>query len=577
MRGPRVRPGSRGRAVRVAIGLAGILSAAVTACGSPAAGHPAAGSLPDVLAPVWSAPVETDYNDNGLASNNFAFTSRAVFLPAANGDLTAVDPASGAVLWKVAPDQGWNFRADAAIGGRLYAYLTSPNQDLIRFIAFNASNGAVEWRTVVGVMLYRSIGQQVMFTSRGIVVQIGAANRLYGLSLSNGHGIWLSELPAACDGGSTAVAPGAALFLLQCPGSGVRLESVDPATGRVRWQRVVAVSRTPVYPIELYATGPGDIVAQAGADLRIYNPGGSVIVRRAPPLGCAGGSCAVAANGSAAVLEAGPKSDVVQGISLATGQVQWRRSGELLQIGGASGAVAGPAGILYAAAGPALASSQTGLLPAFLVAMQASTGRSSMIPVPVVPVPGSGLPAGFADGLIFVQSQTESGPTLTALRPGYARLQGPAQLGGVAAAQWPDACRLLRPGDLRFISAGYVSSPRPVSLGGVTWPKPVTCAFVGPGAGDPAVTLTVGWVAPSARQAQLLEATDLGIEGSSNGPPPRVPGGYLIYDGAVNGGYDRVLIVAGSAIAELTVPGHAADAIRLAPLVASRLTAASAR
>jgi outer membrane protein assembly factor BamB len=518
--------------------------------------------------------METGYNAGGVAANNFAFTPRAVFLPAPNGDLTAVDPVNGSVLWRAAPYHGWHFSGDAVIGGRLYAYMTNPHQSLIRLVAFNASNGAVAWRTEVGALLYRGIGlQQVMFTSTGIVVQLGTANRLYGLSLSSGKAIWQSGLPASCGSGSSAEAPEAVLFLLECSGSGVRLVTVDPATGRVAWQRLIATSRTRVYPIELYTTGDGDVVAQVGADMRIYSPGGSLIVNRAPPVGCPGGSCVVAADGSAAVLEAGAKSDVVQGISLRTGQVQWRRPGELLEVGGDAGAVAGRGGIVYAAAGPALAGSDTGLLPVFLVAIQASTGRSSVIPVPVIPAPGSGLPAGFTDGLIFVQSQTKSGPVLTALRPAYARLKGPVQLSGVTAAQWPDACALLQPRDLRFISAGYVSSSRPVALAGVNWPKAVTCAYVGPEARDPAVTLTVGWVAPSLQQAQLLVATELGIEGSSSGPPPRVPGGYLVYDGGVNGGFDRVLIVAGRAIAELTVPGNARDAIRLAPVVASRLNA----
>jgi outer membrane protein assembly factor BamB len=518
--------------------------------------------------------METDYNNAGLASNNLAFTSRAVFLPAPNGDMTALNPVTGAVLWRAAPYPHFNFSGDAVIGGRLYAYMTNPNQKLIRLIAFNANTGAMVWQSVVAALVYRGIGlDQVIFTSKGILIQLGVDNLLYGLSPSTGLNIWHTSLPANCDGGGSAVAPAAALFLLECPGSGVRLESVDPATGRVSWQRVLAKSRTPVYPFELYPIGDGDIVAQAGANLHIYSPGGRLIVSRVPPLGCPGGSCGVAADGSDAVLELGANSNVVQGINLDTGQLQWRRSGELLEVGGASASVPGPDGILYADAGPALAGSQTGLLPTFMLAIQASTGRINVIPVPVVPSPGTSVPAGFADGLLFVQSQTESGPAVTALRPEYTRLKGPIQLSGVTASQWPDACALLPTTDLGFIAGGYVSSPRPVTLPGVKWSNAVTCAYVGPRAGDPAVTLTVAWVAPTAAQAHLLVTTDLGTEGSDSGPPPKVPGGYVIYGGGVSGQYDRVLIVAGRAIAEVTVPGNARDAIRLAPIIESRLNA----
>ncbi len=576
MRRHGVRPGRPARVFGVAVGLLGIMAAAVTACGT-SPGVRAAAALPDALAPVWSAAMETDYNANGVASNNFAFTSRAVFLPAPNGEMTAFNPATGAVLWRAARYPHFNFSGDAVIGGRLYAYMTNPTQKLLRLIAFDANNGAVVWQRIVVALLYRGIGlDQVMFTSKGILIQLGVDNLLYGLSLSTGQNIWHTALPANCDGGGSAVAPAAALFLLECTGSGVRLDSVDPATGRVSWQRVLARSRTPVYPFELYSIGEGDVVAQAGANLRIYSPGGNLIVSRVPPLGCPGGSCGVAADGSAAVLEAGANSNVVQGINLDTGQVQWRRSGELLEVGGAAASGPGPDGILYADAGPALAGSQTGLLPTFMVAIQASTGRMNVIPVPVIPSDGTSVPAGFADGLVFVQSQTESGPVVTALRPEYVRLNGPVQLSGVTASQWPDACALLPTSELGFIAAGYVSSPRPVTLPGVKWPNAVTCAYVGPGSEDPAVTLTIAWVAPTAAQAQLLVTTDLGIEGSDSGPPPKVPGGYLIYDGGVSGEYDRVLIVAGRAIAELTVPGNARDAIRLAPIVESRLNASFA-
>src|SRR5262249_50847138 len=111
------------------------------------------------------------------------------------------------------------------------------------------------------------------------------------------------------------------------------------------------------------------------------------------------------------------------------------------------------------------------------------------------------------------------------------------------------------------------SLPRSASLPGVTWHKPVICTFVGPTTGDPAITLNVAWIAPSRQQAHEL------LPGVLDGNSRPIPGGYLVYYGAFNGGFDAALIVAGRAIVKVTVPGHPEDARRLAPLIAARLRA----
>jgi len=564
----------RGRAVAAALFL--VLAAGASGCSAAGTRHEVTleGVLPNRLAPVWSTGIETDFAAGGVAANVFAITDTAVVLPVSDGDLTVRDPGTGKVQWSAGPDRGWTFSGDAVIGNRLYAYMTTRNENVIRFIAYDLGTGSVVWRTQLVVDLYRGVGlQTVMFTTRGIVVQLGVANQLYGLRLSDGKGIWLARLPASCPAGDSTAAPSAAIFLLECTGSGVRLDSVDPATGRISWQRTLAVSRTAVYPIDLASTNAGEIVAEAGSTMRIFTSGGHLIATRVPPVSCPGGTCMIGSEGSEGVLQLGTNSSVVQGIDLTTGQVKWHRPGDLIASGIDSAISVDSGGTLFAPAGPFFIGDQSELLPAFVLAMRAETGRGIVLPLPLASTSGASLLVGTADGLLFVQSEGPRNPSITAFRPEHVTIAGPVSLGGVASAEWPDACALLTPADLRFISPGYVSSPRPVILSGVSWPKPVTCAYVGTHADDPAVTLTVGWIADSAGQANELVASDLAILGTTSQPPPRIPGGYLVHGSALGGGADRALVVAGRAIVEVTVPGNPGDARRLAPIVAARLQA----
>jgi hypothetical protein len=89
---------------------------------------------------------------------------------------------------------------------------------------------------------------------------------------------------------------------------------------------------------------------------------------------------------------------------------------------------------------------------------------------------------------------------------------GPAELGGVPVADWPDACGLLNRRDL---PGEHRSRPVYVTVGEVRLPRPVSCTYELDGdlrrqsgqeqsAGAP--TVTVEWVAVSSASASALLA-----------------------------------------------------------------------
>jgi PQQ-like domain len=579
-RGAGVRRAGLRRAAAAVLAIAG-LAAGAGGCGSsPAASQ----APPGHLVPVWSAglPADSaglsdDYVYKGVTATLFSVTDAAVVLPAPGGELAVRATRSGRTERDITPDAGWSFTAIAVSGGRLYAAMVTPQQTVVRFAAYRLrGSGGPLWRTDLAVRLGPDSDlmlRPVLMTSRGIVVQLGVSGALRGLRLSDGRPTWTTRLPAGCPDGDTATTATAALFLLQCTGGrvrGVRLLSVNPGTGRVGWQRILAVSRREVYPADLATSDTGDILAEAGTSTRIFSPGGRLIATRSrSQIACPAGSCTMGSLGRHGVVALGENGAATQGIDLATGRVTWQRAGTLIGVG--SPMAVDTAGTLFASAGQPV-----GLLPGFVVAVQVATGRSSVLPLDTSAFESTTV-VGTAAGLLFAQGNSPAGTRITAYRPEPADSAGPSALGGVTARQWPDACALLTPRDLRVISPGYVSSPKTIRIPGVTWAKPVTCVYVGPQARDPAVVLSDSWVAATAGQAAGLLADDLAGLGSLSEPPRRIPGGYLVADESLAGGQDRVLIMAGRAVVELTVPGRADDARRLAPIVAARLRAAQGR
>jgi hypothetical protein len=135
---------------------------------------------------------------------------------------------------------------------------------------------------------------------------------------------------------------------------------------------------------------------------------------------------------------------------------------------------------------------------------------------------------------------------------------------------------LLAPADLRFLAPGYVPVPQHLTLGGITWPRPVTCSYATPGKEHPVVTLTIGWVAATAQQAAEIYASALNDSSSydaisSVAGTPAGAEAYLVPDTSAAQQRDSVLILSGRIIVTVNVPDDGPAAERLVPAVLARL------
>ena len=195
---------------------------------------------------------------------------------------------------------------------------------------------------------------------------------------------------------------------------------------------------------------------------------------------------------------------MLEAIDARSGGTVWRRPAATYQAMTAAG------GRVYALR----STLADGLLPAALDVIDPASGQLTTVSLPLAFRPGAGdlpwLAAG--GGLLYAGYPRQfAGPAggyrLIALRSAPSG-RGPALLGGVPASQWPDACTLLSSQDLAAAmpAAAYTRTPSEVDIGGLL--LRAGCDYQPVQASDDAVDvdLTVGWVAPSARQTTLLVA-----------------------------------------------------------------------
>jgi outer membrane protein assembly factor BamB len=411
--------------------------------------------------------------------------------------------------------EDWVLLGWAATRNNLVAYVErAGHRDNRMILGFDAAGGRLLWRQRDEVPAATERSTLRWPAGSGVVLTTSADDRgmLRGRSVITGEQVWTHALPRGCtlpEAGTYASDADDALaaIALDC-GDSSKVLAIDPRTGQTRWVREFAAPDPPEVAVR------GEVVLVSdGTALRAYDQAGKEFLTRPGDDVCGATMCpAVISGGDLIVVYRSGPGDAgrqLEAIQISSHRSVWRRAAP------AYPALVAKGDRVYALR-PNLAPD---LRPAGIDVIAAGDGWTTTVPAPLVVPPGltrarPWLAAG--GGLLYV-SVPEALPSpsgavrLLALRAA-AGGPGPAELGGVPAADWPDACGLLNRRDL---PGGHHSRPVYVTVGAVRLPRPVSCTYEPDGdrrrrsgqeqsAGAP--TVTVEWVADTAASASGLLA-----------------------------------------------------------------------
>ncbi|HTU83877.1 MAG TPA: PQQ-binding-like beta-propeller repeat protein [Candidatus Acidoferrales bacterium] len=200
--------------------LVALASAALCACGSrpplettvlpwpmyqmdPSHNAIVAGSFP---ATAWSL------NLNGKINGGFGYDGRRLYVPDFSGDVVAIDPSTGRVLWKARGDDVM-MSTPIVAGGLVFAgsgtnaVLVDRPGDTVwgrpqgnHWFAFRADDGTLAWS-------FRTAGQAMPSAAyAGGVLTFGTGDNVaVGLDAATGKRLWTTDLPGHVSMASTAI------------------------------------------------------------------------------------------------------------------------------------------------------------------------------------------------------------------------------------------------------------------------------------------------------------------------------------------------------------------------------------
>ena len=530
----------------------------------PARPQAALGPPPGPLAISWQRSAQVRRGavaGHGSVAHQVA---QGQVVTASGRGLEVRDARTGAERWSYRRT-GWALLGWAGTGSRLVGYFERVgHRDERQTVGFDALSGGVLWRRDGAERPAGAARTTLRWPAgSGVVLTTDEDRRvLHGRSADDGGRLWTRELPPGCRLFEDAAhasdgVESLSVLALDCGGRG-RLVAVEPSGGRVRWIRALGSREIPEVRVL-----DGLTLVFDGTALRALDAKGSQIAAWNGDEVCGDAMCpAVAVRGRLIVAyrlgdrrEDDRPDGRLESVDASSGRSQWIREAP------GYAAVTEAGGRVYALR-PRL---DERLLPAGIDIVNPADGGTATVPAPFAMDPartGTRPWLAAAGGLLYA-SVPEAAPRptgsarLLALRGGLTG-PGPAELGGVAAADWPDACGLLRPPDLAgaHLDGGHTATPGRARLGGVTLPHPVTCTYevdrpaatvpdasggdrgvpgrpsVPPTAGAPAgrarpgataspsppgreeprwgkrgLTVTVKWVAPSAPTASALFQT----------------------------------------------------------------------
>ncbi|MEU6036357.1 PQQ-binding-like beta-propeller repeat protein [Actinomadura sp. NPDC047616] len=442
------------------------------------------GPPPGPLATSWqrSAPVHR----GPLAGyNSVAFeVAHGQAVLASGGGLDVRDARTGGERWSYRR-MGWTMLGWAATGSRLVGYFERDGDRGERMmVGFDALSGAELWRqadetpaSVARTTLRWPAGSDAALTTSG------DRRVLYGRSAANGARLWTQRLPAGCrlfEGAAHASdsVETTAVLALDCAKGPSRLIAVRPDTGAVRWTRPLESAEAPEVTVL-----DGVTLADDGTALRAYRENGHRLAEWGGENVCGDAICPAVVAGGRLVVAYRPNGARrgerrLEAVETASGQAAWRRDAP------AYAALAAAGGRIYALR-PRLSGA---LLPAGVDVVEPGDGGSRTVAAPFAMDPeldGARPWLAAAGGLLYAAVPTATprpggAARLVALRGGSAG-PGPAELGGTPAADWPDACALLKRPDLLAARLDPGSArPGGDRIGEQKLPHPVSCTYEAP-------------------------------------------------------------------------------------------------
>ncbi|WP_067901217.1 PQQ-binding-like beta-propeller repeat protein [Actinomadura chibensis] len=501
----RHRPGGRPEAVggvRVAIGLvSGAVAIAVcavlvdrfvlgaewwqvrhTVTAEPVTPQREVGPPPGPLAVSWERTTRTHHGSvPGFDGVAYA-VAQGQLVTASGSGLDVRDARTGGLRWSYRRS-GWTLLGWASTRSRLVAYFERDGDRSDRLlVAFDALSGGLLWRregtrpaAVSRTTLRWPAGSDVLLTTDE------PRRTLFGVSAVTGDRVWRLPLPRGCrlaeggarpsDGRETLTA-----LALECAGGDRRgrLLAVDPAKGAVRWDRRLGSAESPDVSML-----DGVTLASDGTALRAFGDDGERLASWAGDV-CGDAMCPGALAAGRLVVVYHPEgakrgATRMEAVRVPSGRVEWRRDAP------AYAALTQAGGHVFALR-PRLSER---LLPAGVDIVEPGDGRTATAPAPFSmnpDLPGARPWLAAAGGLLYAAvpqaaPRPDGATRLVVLRGGLLG-PGPAELDGVPAADWPDACALLKKPDL---AAARMPAHRPApayaSAGGVRLPRPVSCDY----------------------------------------------------------------------------------------------------